>query len=469
MSDELNKSAEFTGKHQDEENPLLVAQRYLNIFRQIHIFNKKRQDEFDNSLLKMSSDIRILLSTLPGGSLLLEHISELEEKKGIIPDALLDSKIASSKDVPLDEKISSSFKSNSKGTDNVALSNHLIKILQQSEEKHAKDLQALTDAFLKSQENMTDILRQALNIKPSKEFSSEEKDKEKDRDKDKDKEKEREKDKTKKAPKPQVKEKQAEEIKENTPEKEQSTDDTSRTETTSKFLSFTKKLFRGHGAKNDDSDISEEDVSPLIDNTPVSLDEVDSTPVSLDPPETKPVSLDTPTSEKAKTSDDSQSLNDDWEWEYVSEDEPENPTDDDEWEYVEEDENAAPDNEQWEYVEENENASPSNEQWEYVEEPDNTPSDTGEYVEDNQNMLLEDTQYADGNADTFTDEQNWQYMDENTNTFADDENWEYNTDPNADYAAAYPAADNNEQWEYVENQDVQEDASDEQSNLSVQE
>lgn len=442
MSDELNKSAEFVGKHQDEENPLLVAQRYLNIFRQIHIFNKKRQDEFDDSLLKMPSDIRILLSTLPGGSLLLEHISELEEKRGIIPDALLDSKIASDKDISADEKVFSSFKSTSKNTDNGSLSNHLIKILQQSEEKHAKDLQALTNAFLKSQENMTDILRQAFNIKHSKESPSKDKDK----------------DKVKKVvnTKAPESEKHVAQSKEDTAEKtasnKQHTDnETSTPETTSKFLSFTKKLFTDHKAKDNTSE-KKEDVSPLIDNTPVSLDEIDSAPVSLDTPEAKPVSLDTPLPEE-KSADDFQSSDDDWEWEYVNEDEPETPTDDEEWEYVEEDENAPADSEQWEYVEENEN----------------TPSDTDAYVEDSQNILSEDAPYIDENADAIADNQNWQYIDENANTFTDDENWEYNTDPNADYADAYPLTDDNEQWAYIEGQDVQEDASDEQPNSSVQE
>ena len=83
MADELNKDAEFGGKHKDEEDPILVAQRYLNIFHQIHIFNARRQKEFDDSLLMLSSDIRILLSTLPGGSVLLDHITELEDKRGI--------------------------------------------------------------------------------------------------------------------------------------------------------------------------------------------------------------------------------------------------------------------------------------------------------------------------------------------------------------------------------------------------
>ena len=84
MSDDLNHDAEFAGKHKDEEDPIFVAQRYLNIYRQIHIFNQVRQKEFDDSLLDLPSDVRILLSTLPGGSVLVDHITELEEQRGII-------------------------------------------------------------------------------------------------------------------------------------------------------------------------------------------------------------------------------------------------------------------------------------------------------------------------------------------------------------------------------------------------
>ena len=48
MADELNTNAEFNGKHKDEEDPILVAQRYLNIYRQLHIFNDRRRKEYDD-------------------------------------------------------------------------------------------------------------------------------------------------------------------------------------------------------------------------------------------------------------------------------------------------------------------------------------------------------------------------------------------------------------------------------------
>ena len=63
-----------------EESPLLVAQRYLNIFRQIHIFKPAKRAEFDNELLNLPEKIKRLLINIPGGRILLEHILDLEEK-----------------------------------------------------------------------------------------------------------------------------------------------------------------------------------------------------------------------------------------------------------------------------------------------------------------------------------------------------------------------------------------------------
>ena len=78
----LIDDTESTNK-EDEEDPILVAQRYLNIFHQIHIFNATRKAEFDQSLLAMPTKIKELLAAIPGGRVLLEHIKEIEETRGI--------------------------------------------------------------------------------------------------------------------------------------------------------------------------------------------------------------------------------------------------------------------------------------------------------------------------------------------------------------------------------------------------
>ena len=67
----------------DEESPILAAQRYLNIFHQIHIFNQAKKDEFNKSLMDMPEKTKKLLATMPGGRVLLEHLKELEDQQGI--------------------------------------------------------------------------------------------------------------------------------------------------------------------------------------------------------------------------------------------------------------------------------------------------------------------------------------------------------------------------------------------------
>lgn len=80
---ELNEAAEYIGNKQAEEDLLLSAQRYLNIFHQIHIFNDRKKNEFDQSLLDMPIDVRHILAILPGGRVLLEHIGDLQKDRNI--------------------------------------------------------------------------------------------------------------------------------------------------------------------------------------------------------------------------------------------------------------------------------------------------------------------------------------------------------------------------------------------------
>lgn len=79
----LNETAEYQGSKKDEEDILLTAQRYLNIFHQIHIFNDRKKNEFDQYLLDMPQNVRQILVVLPGGRILLRHIKDLQDARGI--------------------------------------------------------------------------------------------------------------------------------------------------------------------------------------------------------------------------------------------------------------------------------------------------------------------------------------------------------------------------------------------------
>lgn len=74
---------EFGSDKSGEEAPILVAQRYLNIFRQVHIFNKAKRDEFDDELLALPQNITDFFKRMPGGRLLVEHIEQVKTDRGI--------------------------------------------------------------------------------------------------------------------------------------------------------------------------------------------------------------------------------------------------------------------------------------------------------------------------------------------------------------------------------------------------
>ena len=86
MVEELKDASDIKkliGKNKGEEDPLLVAQRFLNIFRQLHIFDQKRREEFNSLILAQKPEIRGSFGLLPGGSVLQEYVDELEISKGI--------------------------------------------------------------------------------------------------------------------------------------------------------------------------------------------------------------------------------------------------------------------------------------------------------------------------------------------------------------------------------------------------
>ena len=67
-----------------EDDPVIIAQRFLNIFRQLHIFTAERKDAFNRMILEQPAEIRGMFGSLPGGAVLQQYVDELEEKNGII-------------------------------------------------------------------------------------------------------------------------------------------------------------------------------------------------------------------------------------------------------------------------------------------------------------------------------------------------------------------------------------------------
>ena len=74
---------EFGSDENAEEAPILIAQRQLNIFRQVHIFNKAKRDQFDDELLALPDNVINYIKKMPGGRLLIEHLEEVKTNRGI--------------------------------------------------------------------------------------------------------------------------------------------------------------------------------------------------------------------------------------------------------------------------------------------------------------------------------------------------------------------------------------------------
>ncbi len=89
MADDINTSASFGQKSDDdEEAPIIVAQRFLNIFRQLHIFSEERRQAFNKMLLELPPEVKSIFQSLPGGTPLQEYMEDLEQKsKGLEPVA----------------------------------------------------------------------------------------------------------------------------------------------------------------------------------------------------------------------------------------------------------------------------------------------------------------------------------------------------------------------------------------------
>lgn len=69
-----------------EEDSISVAQRFLNIYRQLHIFTPDKKAAFDKMLLELPIDVKNAFGNLPGGSMVQDYIYDLEEGLGIEED-----------------------------------------------------------------------------------------------------------------------------------------------------------------------------------------------------------------------------------------------------------------------------------------------------------------------------------------------------------------------------------------------
>ena len=87
LTENMNSTPDFRSiinKNHGGEEPVVVAQRFLNIFRQLHIFTNEKKEEFNKMILGLPSEIRGMFSSLPGGTLLQEYVNNLEKDRGVV-------------------------------------------------------------------------------------------------------------------------------------------------------------------------------------------------------------------------------------------------------------------------------------------------------------------------------------------------------------------------------------------------
>lgn len=80
---ELDIVKEYEENSSVGEDDTVTAQRFLNIFRQLHIFTPEKKAAFDNMILAQPANIRGTFGKLLGGHSLQEYVNELESSQGI--------------------------------------------------------------------------------------------------------------------------------------------------------------------------------------------------------------------------------------------------------------------------------------------------------------------------------------------------------------------------------------------------
>ena len=99
-NEEIIAEARRKALRNGEEDPVVVAQRYLNIYRQMHIFSPERKEAFNKMLLELPANIAAIFAALPGGLMLQDYLSDLAEKNGQSRPKVVDDKKDEVDDIP---------------------------------------------------------------------------------------------------------------------------------------------------------------------------------------------------------------------------------------------------------------------------------------------------------------------------------------------------------------------------------
>lgn len=66
-----------------ESDPLIIAQRLLNLYRQLHIFSPEKKEAYNQMLMEQSPEVKRTLGVLPGGIVVQQYLADIEEQAGV--------------------------------------------------------------------------------------------------------------------------------------------------------------------------------------------------------------------------------------------------------------------------------------------------------------------------------------------------------------------------------------------------
>lgn len=66
-----------------ESDPVIIAQRLLNLYRQLHIFSQEKKEAYNQMLLEQTPEVKRMLGNLPGGVVLQQYLADIEEEYGL--------------------------------------------------------------------------------------------------------------------------------------------------------------------------------------------------------------------------------------------------------------------------------------------------------------------------------------------------------------------------------------------------
>lgn len=66
-----------------ESDPVIIAQRLLNLYRQLHIFSPEKKEAYNKMLMEQTPEVKKTLGSLPGGIVVQQYLADIEAEAGV--------------------------------------------------------------------------------------------------------------------------------------------------------------------------------------------------------------------------------------------------------------------------------------------------------------------------------------------------------------------------------------------------